>query len=484
MDDFILSFYTEYYLQKIIILTIIMQHIVYLLLISFGALFILGIFHFTIYLQQKDAAFRNYAFYLLLMSVFNLVRLFDERLETLYSLSLYTVETWDPVLSNLAFLMYVNFLGVVLNITKADTFFYRCWRSIQFFVPAFLLLYLVLRFVGNPMHIADKVIAVASFSCMGFGIVMSFRLLALRKEKFYQLIIAGTLISVLGVLTGLIVNVFIYKSNAAFEGLYFLETGMLIEAVFLSAALGYRLKMAYAEKEKFQRSLLIETKRNAELANQTTNLLRKELNIKNWQTEVSRDLHDDIGATLSSMHIYGDLAQSIWDTQPDKSKEMVGKISEQSKELIQRMGDVVWSLKSPEEENNAVGLRLRNYSQELLSVKNITTHFDIDETLAKKIVSPLVRKNLLLIAKEAMNNIAKYSGATAAFIGFYIREDLVQLVIRDNGKGFDELLSRHGNGLGNIEERCKQLQGILTVSSVTGQGVSITCSFPIAIISH
>ncbi len=461
-----------------------MQHIVYLLLISFGALFILGIFHFTIYLQQKDTAFRNYAFYLLLMSVFNLVRLFDERLQSLYSLSLYTVETWDPVLSNFAFLMYVNFLGVVLNITKADILFYRCWRFIQFFVPAFLLLFLILRFAGNPLHIADKIIAVASLSCMGFGMVLSFRLLALRKEKFYQLIIAGTLISVLGVLTGLIINVFVYKSNAAFEGLYFLETGMLIEAVFLSAALGYRLKMAYREKEKFQQSLLIETKRNAELATQTANLLRKELDIKNWQTEVSRDLHDDIGATLSSMHIYGDLAQSIWDTQPGKSKEMVGKISEQSKELIQRMGDVVWSLKSPEEENNSVGLRLRNYSQELLSIKNINTHFDIDESLAQKIVSPLARKNLLLIAKEAMNNIAKYSGATDAFISFNQRDDLVQLVVRDNGKGLDELLNRHGNGLGNIEERCKQLQGIFTVSSAPEQGVSVTCSFPIAIISY
>jgi len=468
-----------------------MQHIVYLLLISFGALFILGIFHFTIYLQQNDKAFRNYSFYLLLMAIFNVIRLFDERLDFFYALPLYTVETWDPVLSNFAFLMYVNFLGVVLNITKADTFFRRSWRLIQLFVPAFLLLYIILRFAGNPMHIADTIIAAASFSCMGFGIVLAFRLLALRKQKFYQLIIAGTLVSVSGVLTGLIINVFVYKNNMAFEGLYFLEISMLIEAVFLSAALGYRLKMAYLEREKIQQSLLIETKRNAELATQTANLLRKELDIKNWQNEVSRDLHDDIGATLSSMHIYGDLAQNIWDTQPDKSREMVGKISEQSKGLIQRMGDVVWSLKSPEEEKNSIGLRLRNYSQELLSGKNIVTHFEIDEVLAQKIVSPLVRKNILLIAKEAMNNIAKYSGATETFITFNRWEDWFQLTVQDNGKGFDSSpnLSQEekeygGNGLENMEQRCKQLQGFFSFHSEPGQGVCITCRFPIAIVSH
>ncbi len=461
-----------------------MQHIVYLLLIAFGAFFVLGIFHFSIYLQQKDKAFRNYAFYLLLMSVFNVVRLLDERLNFYQYLSLYSVETLDPVLSNLSFLMYVNFLGVILNITQADIFFFKCWRFIQIFIPSFLLLYVVLRIVGNPLHLADTIIAVASFSCISFGIVMGFRLLIFRKEKFYQLIIVGTLISVCSIVVGLIINVFVYKSNAAFEGLYFLEIGMFLEAIFLSAALGYRLKMAYLDKEKFQQSLLIETRRNEALATQTANLLRKELDIKNWQNEVSRDLHDDIGATLSSMHIFGDLAQNIWDTQPHKSKEMIGKISKQSKELIQRMGDVVWSLKPAEEEKNSVGLRLRNYSQELLSAKNISTHFEIDEALVQKIISPLVRKNLLLIAKEAMNNIAKYSGATEAFIIFNQQADKVQLTIRDNGKGFDKTSTVYGNGLGNMEQRCKQLNGTFSVQSKSGQGVCIECIFQIAIISH
>ena len=229
---------------------------------------------------------------------------------------------------------------------------------------------------------------------------------------------------------------------------------------------------------------MVETKRNAELATQTANLLRKELNIKNWQNEVSRDLHDDLGATLSSMHIYGDMAQNIWYTQPGKSREMVGKISEQSKELIQRMGDVVWSLKSPEEEKNSVGLRLRNYSKELLSGKNIITHFEIDEVLAQKIVSPLVRKNILLIAKEAMNNIAKYSGAAEAFISFKLDGDRVHLIIQDKGKGFDKLFTGQGNGLGNMEQRCKQIKGTFSVHTEPGQGVSINLIFPIAIISH
>ncbi len=461
-----------------------MQHIVYLLLVSFGALSILGIFHFTIFLQQKDKAFRNYSFYLLLMSVFNLVRLSDERLGSYYSLSVYTVGTWDPVLANFAFLMYVNFLGVILNINAADKFFYKGWRFIKIFVPTFLLFYLVLRIVGNPLQIADTVISVASFGCMGFGIVMGFRLLALRKEKFYQLIIVGTLISVLGVLTGLIFNTFIYKSSTAFGGLYFLEISMLIESVFLSAALGYRLKVAYQEKEKFQLALLEETQKRELLAVQTSRLLQKELEIKEVQNRISKDLHDDIGASLSSMHIYGELATKVWETQPQESKMMIDRISTTSKDLMNRMGDIIWSMKPADEEKYSFKARLTNYATELLAPKNILAEFEIDETLAAGISSPEVRKNLLLMAKEAINNIAKYSEAAKATILFKQQNGEVILLICDDGKGYDANTIQEGNGLQNIQQRCKQLNGIITINTASGQGVSINCSFRIATIRH
>ena len=106
-----------------------MQSTIYLLLVSLGALLMLGIFHFTIYLQQNDKAFRNYSLYLLMMAGFNIVRLLDARLTNYYPLSYYNVETLDPLFSNLAFLMYVNFLGVILNITPLEKFYYKCWKG-------------------------------------------------------------------------------------------------------------------------------------------------------------------------------------------------------------------------------------------------------------------------------------------------------------------------------------------------------------------
>ena len=278
-----------------------MQSTIYLLLISLGALMMLGIFHFTIYLQQNDKAFRNYAFYLLTMAAFNIVRLLDERINSFFPLSYYDVVTLDPILSNIAFLMYVNFLGVILNITKEEKLYYKCWKALQIFICSSLLLYFILRITGDRFNMANAIITVASFSGMSFGLLMTFRLIKLRKEIFYKLIIAGTIVSVTGVITGLLVNVFLYKENLAFGGLYFLEVSMMVEAIFLSAALGYRLKMVYKEKEKFQQSLLEETQKREALALQAAHFLKKELDIRAMQNRISKDLHDDVGSSLSSL---------------------------------------------------------------------------------------------------------------------------------------------------------------------------------------
>ncbi|RYD87637.1 MAG: hypothetical protein EOP50_20430, partial [Sphingobacteriales bacterium] len=81
-----------------------MQPVLYLLLLSLGGLFLVGTFHFTIYLQQKDRAYLHYAGYLFVMSGFTVVRLLDARLTNIFPLSYYAVETLDPIFSNLGFL--------------------------------------------------------------------------------------------------------------------------------------------------------------------------------------------------------------------------------------------------------------------------------------------------------------------------------------------------------------------------------------------
>ena len=77
---------------------------------------------------------------------------------------------------------------------------------------------------------------------------------------------------------------------------------------------------------------------------------------------------------------------------------MLQKITQQSKDLITRMGDIIWSLK-PAEETHSLTTRLKNYSAELLAPKNIACYFNIDEEICYTTSNQDLRKNILLIVK-------------------------------------------------------------------------------------
>ena len=207
----------------------------------------------------------------------------------------------------------------------------------------------------------------------------------------------------------------------------------------------------------------------------------KEMDIRN---KISRDLHDDIGATLSSIQIYGQLADQVLDNKPAKSRELIGKMTTQTKDLMLRMGDVIWSMKPVTEDQNSIETRIRNFGNELLGPKEITCAYEINPHVDKILADPIARKNILLIIKEAMNNIAKYSNATEALVTIRENDKTLLLTVKDNGKGFEPGTQQQGNGVQNMKQRCIALQGTCEISSSPGQGAQIDCRFPIPIISH
>lgn len=203
----------------------------------------------------------------------------------------------------------------------------------------------------------------------------------------------------------------------------------------------------------------------------------RQLAVARERERIIADLHDDIGATLSSMNIYSELASEVMNEKPEEGKSLMHKISGISKELMGRMGDIIWSMKPADEEKYTLEARLKNYCSELLSPKNILFELDIDPQLAASVRQPDFRKNLLLIAREAVNNIAKYSGAGKAGISFKEVEGAKQLLIWDDGSGFEAGTALQGNGLSNIRQRCSVLGGECDITSTPGKGVRVCCRF-------
>ncbi len=211
---------------------------------------------------------------------------------------------------------------------------------------------------------------------------------------------------------------------------------------------------------------------------------KQKMAVLKMRQKISQDLHDDVGSSLSSIQIFSELANIHWEAKPDETRNSVSKIAVISKDLMQQMSDIVWSMKPPEEESNSFAARIKNYAADFLTPLQISCKFTIDEQLTQKISNPAARRSLLLIVKEAMNNIAKYSDAKNCVISFTKESSALHMIIKDDGNGFNQKIITIGNGLQNIENRCKQLGGNFSIDTGPGLGVCITCRLPIAIFSH
>jgi signal transduction histidine kinase/Tfp pilus assembly protein PilF len=201
--------------------------------------------------------------------------------------------------------------------------------------------------------------------------------------------------------------------------------------------------------------------------------------ISKMRNKISQDLHDDIGASLSSLQIYGAVAEKTFKTNPEKAIEMLHKIYTQSKTVMENMNDIVWSMNTNNAKATSLEAKVKNYSVELLSDNNINFNCNIDASVEPMLKSITAKRNILLIIREAMNNIAKYSKATNASLQINVFDKNLEIKITDNGLGFDINNGKKGNGLENMKQRAKELNGKLDIATSCKNGTSIFITIPL-----
>lgn len=195
------------------------------------------------------------------------------------------------------------------------------------------------------------------------------------------------------------------------------------------------------------------------------------------RTKISRDLHDDVGSTLSSLHIVSALAQKKMDDDPEKTKELLERIIESSERMTSNMQDIVWAVNPMNDSFSEIIARMQKFAAQILESKNIELIFEADEKI-KTVKLPLqYRSDLYMIFKEAVNNIAKYSNATHAWIILCKKNNLFFLEVKDDGVGFNTQNFSKGNGLRHMRERAKNLNGKLSILSEENKGTKIQLEF-------
>lgn len=203
------------------------------------------------------------------------------------------------------------------------------------------------------------------------------------------------------------------------------------------------------------------------------------LGMEKVRTRIARDLHDDMGSTLSTINILSEMAKMKVQKDADKTSEYLDKISDNSSRMMEAMDDIVWSINPMNDSMQRITARMREFATGVLEARNIDFTFRVDEEVQDLKLDMEARRDFFLLFKEAVNNLAKYSQCRHAIIDISIQRERLIMKIMDDGIGFDVQQADSGNGLFNMKKRAQSLNGQLTMESAPGQGTRVLLDVPL-----
>jgi len=202
---------------------------------------------------------------------------------------------------------------------------------------------------------------------------------------------------------------------------------------------------------------------------------RRQKQLQSIRNSIADDLHDDIGSTLSSISIMSELAKV---KSPEASTLLVS-IGESTILMQENMSDIVWAIKSENDSFENVLQRMNQFASEILEAKNISLDFISDGALSTSRLTMKQRKNLYFFFKEAINNAAKHADAKKISVHIFQKDHHVEMIIKDNGKGFDTSQTFPGNGMNILKKRIEELSGYLIIHSQMNEGTVVSLKFKI-----
>jgi signal transduction histidine kinase/ligand-binding sensor domain-containing protein len=210
--------------------------------------------------------------------------------------------------------------------------------------------------------------------------------------------------------------------------------------------------------------------------------LEQQRALERERTRIARDIHDDLGASLTRIMM---LSQSALDkAAPVHSPNgEVNRIYATARAMTNAMDEIVWAINPRHDSLESVAAYFADFVEEFLSPAGLKFRLEIPLVLPPWTVTAETRHNLFLAFKEALNNALKHSRASEVVVTLAVREHGFILAVEDNGCGFAEALpvlqeqdsgqNGRGNGLTNMRRRLEEIGGRCSIESLPGQGTGV-----------
>ena len=204
--------------------------------------------------------------------------------------------------------------------------------------------------------------------------------------------------------------------------------------------------------------------------------VKQVLKVERMRTAISSDLHDEVGASLTSISLFSEMARQSM-LPAHKKEEYLQRIGERSRDSIEQMSDIIWSINPENDGLSQMLLRMKNYALEVAEAKDIILQWVQSGKLEQLKLSMEQRKNFYLIFKEAINNAVKHAGAHNLEVNLDVTGSKIRMQVRDDGHGFDSSHPVAGNGLKNMQRRAAQLRGQVSITSEKNKGTTVQLQF-------
>jgi signal transduction histidine kinase len=229
----------------------------------------------------------------------------------------------------------------------------------------------------------------------------------------------------------------------------------------LPAALGLLAVIAITarvvEKRKLQRRL---------------EQLEQERALAHERERIARDLHDDLGSSLARISLLSGLLKSDRDN-PVQIESHAVKISQSADQTVRALEEIVWAVRPGSDSLQSLVEYIAHFANELFDGGGIHCRLDLPPDLPACPLPPEVRHNIFLVVKEALTNALKHAAAREVRIRAEATAEGLEIMVQDDGRGFDTQGRSQGHGLDNMRRRAQALGENLAIESRPGHGTTV-----------
>ena len=207
--------------------------------------------------------------------------------------------------------------------------------------------------------------------------------------------------------------------------------------------------------------------------------MRQQEALEKERARIARDLHDQLGANLTQVALLGELAEADKNL-PEEVESHAKQICNTARETTRALDEIVWTVNPSNDTLDGLVNYICKYAQEYLALAGLKYRLEVPSELPAAPITPEVRHNMFLAAKEAVNNVVKHSQATSARIRLLLQPESFTFEIEDNGRGIPDPKGKPDrSGLKNMRKRMEDIGGSFAISPGSENGAIIRLTAPL-----